>query len=65
MNNQSNTGWVLCPACGHKLFKVEYSQGGTKISVKCHSCKTISDVILLGGKQYEAVAQSTVTGTPR
>lgn len=39
MNNQNNTGWVLCPACGHKLFKIEYSQGGTKISIKCHSCK--------------------------
>lgn len=35
-----NNGWARCPKCGHKLFK---GCGGWH-EVKCHSCKTISEV---------------------
>lgn len=39
MQNMIDT-WVRCPKCGHKLFK-----GATGWhEVKCHSCKTITEI---------------------
>ncbi len=42
---KERVNWVLCPECGHKLFKkIELNDDKPlkAIEIKCHSCKKIS-----------------------
>lgn len=41
MKKQNDFKWLLCPKCGHKLFRFVF-KGGLILEIKCHSCKTIS-----------------------
>lgn len=46
---KERVNWVLCPECGHKLFKkIEFSEDKEekKIEIKCHSCKKISVIVI-------------------
>lgn len=48
-----NYKWVRCPKCGHKLFRAEVSKMGTKLEIKCSSCKTVTviDMSKIGGNE--------------
>lgn len=42
--------WIRCSECGHKLFRIDGREQGTKLEVKCSSCKSILIFELDGGK---------------
>ena len=44
--------WVICPYCGHKLFK--QMTGESVLDVKCPSCKRI--YVLKGGEKDDEQA---------
>lgn len=49
MARLDNNGWWRCEKCGHKLFFVKdfgYGADGYTIQIKCHSCKSIQEIIL-------------------
>lgn len=45
MQKSPNDNWVRCKNCGHKLMRV-VSEGGIKVETKCHSCKTVNEIII-------------------
>ena len=49
MDNNKDTQWVRCTHCNHKLFQLNQSDNQLiNISIKCHSCKTINNIIIKG-----------------
>lgn len=45
MQKPPNDTWIRCKNCGHKLMRV-VSKGGIKVETKCHSCKTVNEIII-------------------
>ena len=48
MDNNKNIQWVRCTHCNHKLFQLNQTNNDMSISIKCHSCKTINDIVIKG-----------------
>lgn len=44
--------WIRCKKCGHKLLKI-VDEGGVHIETKCHSCKAINEIKIIGGNDNE------------
>lgn len=47
--------WIGCPACGHKLFRLDNFQPDNKavINIKCNSCGGIINVVVVDGLHFE------------
>lgn len=55
--------WIRCAECGHKLGKAVGEWGGRNafpaIEIKCHSCKTLNYIMMIGGQGHERSGSRT------